>query len=211
MRELGRVRALFLVVAAAHLVVLAVGAPSWADFVTKASLMPVLAWWVYRRGGARLVIAALLLSAGGDIALEFDGLFIVGMGFFGAAHVCYVTFFGRSFAAAGPRKWVIAGGYAIMWAVLIAVLWPRLGDLRIPVAVYSLLLTSTAVASAGHGLRTGIGGALFLISDALIALGITDRELPMHGVLVMLTYISAQYLLASGSLTRSAARPPVPV
>ncbi|WP_460302914.1 lysoplasmalogenase [Actinocorallia aurea] len=177
-----------------------------AGFVTKALLMPVLAWWLWRRGGARLVVWGLLLSAGGDIALEFDGLFIVGMGFFAAAHVCYVVFFGRSFAADGRRRWLIAGAYAVVWAVLVGVLWPGLGDLQVPVAVYSLLLTSTAVVSAVHGVRTGVGGALFLVSDSLIAFGIADRELPMHGVLVMLTYIAAQYLLASGSLRGSVGR-----
>lgn len=195
-------RVLFFALGAAHLLALAVGIPA-VEFTTKALLMPVLAWWLHRRGGPRLVVAGLVLSTGGDVALEFDGLFIVGMAFFAAAHVCYVTFFMRSFAADGRRRWTVAGVYAVVWAVLVSVLWPGLDDLRIPVAVYSLLLTATAVTSASFGALTGAGGALFLVSDSLIAFGITDRELPAHGILVMLTYIAAQYLLASGSLARS--------
>ncbi|WP_106398437.1 lysoplasmalogenase [Actinocorallia populi] len=202
-------RILFLVLGAAHLLALAFEIPV-AAFTTKALLMPVLAWWLHRQGGARLMVAGLLLSTGGDVALEFDGFFIVGMVFFAAAHVCYVTFFARSFAAAGRRRWMIVGVYAVLWAVLVVLLWPGLGDLQIPVAVYSLLLTATAVVSAAHGLRTGVGGALFLVSDSLIAFRIADMELPMHGLAVMLTYMAAQYLLASGSLARSGGRSPVP-
>jgi uncharacterized membrane protein YhhN len=85
--------------------------------------------------------------------------------------------------------------------VLIGRLWPGLGDLRIPVAVYSLLLTSTAVTSARLGWRTGLGGALFLLSDTLIATQLADwRELPGHEFWIMATYVVAQYLLMSGLL-----------
>jgi len=202
-------RVLFFVLGAAHLLAQAVEIPV-AEFVTKALLMPVLAWWLHQQGGPRLMVAGLLLSTGGDVALEFDGLFIVGMAFFAAAHVCYVTFFMRAFASDGPRRWAVLGVYAVVWAVLIAVLWPGLGDLRIPVAVYSLLLTATAVTSASLGAVTGAGGALFLISDSLIAFRIADMQLPMHGILVMLTYIAAQYLLASGSLSRAERSVPAP-
>ena len=143
-----------------------------------------------------------LFSALGDIALEFDGLFIVGMGFFAAAHVCYVTFFLRSGAAAClRRRWYIAVGYAVVWAALVALLWSGLGELQIPVAAYSLLLTGTAALSAGLGWRTGVGGALFFVSDGLIALRLADLpQPPMPSMWIMSTYIAAQYLLASGTV-----------
>ncbi|MDX6741935.1 lysoplasmalogenase [Actinocorallia sp. A-T 12471] len=190
---------LYFVLGAAHLAALAAGVPV-AEFVTKALLMPVLAFWLHRSGGPRLVVAGLALSAGGDVALEFDGFFIVGMGFFAAAHICYVVFFGRFFRAAGGLRWAVVGAYGVVWAVLVAVLWSGLGDLQLPVAGYSLLLTATAVVTAVQGLWTGLGGALFLLSDTLIAVGIADLDFAGRGLLVMVTYIAAQYLLASGSL-----------
>ncbi|MEO3783408.1 lysoplasmalogenase [Actinocorallia sp. B10E7] len=200
---------LFFGLSAAHILAQVIGIPA-AEFVTKALLMPVLAWWLHQRGGPRLMVAGLLLSTGGDIALEFDGLFIAGMLFFAAAHVCYVTFFMRSRKAEGRLRWTILGAYAAMWAVGVAILWPGLGALQIPVAVYSLLLTATAATAASYGVRTGVGGALFLVSDLLIGLRLTDTEVPMHGVLVMATYIAAQYLLASGTLRRVERRAPTP-
>ena len=91
--------------------------------------------------------------------------------------------------------------YATAWAGLVGQLWPDLGELKVPVAGYSLLLTSTAVTSAGLGWRTGLGGALFLLSDTLIATQLAKwRELPGHQFWIMATYVLAQYLLASGIL-----------
>jgi hypothetical protein len=74
------------------------------------------------------------------------------------------------------------------------------------VAAYSLLLTGTAVTSAWYGTRTGIGGALFLIPDTLIALRLADIHVWGGALLVMITYIAAQYLLASGVLIRMTIR-----
>ncbi|GAA4225987.1 putative membrane protein YhhN [Streptosporangium album] len=48
------------------------------DSLTKALLMPLLAAWVLARRGPRPLVAALLLSWGGDVALEIDGLFLAG-------------------------------------------------------------------------------------------------------------------------------------
>jgi uncharacterized membrane protein YhhN len=195
------VLAVFAVWAGAHLMSLATG-PGWLELTTKALLMPSLAVWVLLRRGPRLVVAALLFSAMGDIALEFDDLFMVGMGFFAAAHACYVTFFLRSGAAARlRRRWYIPVAYAVMWVALVALLWSGLGELQIPVAAYSLLLTGTAVFSAGLGWRTGLGGALFFISDGLIALRLAEMpQPPTPSLWIMSTYICAQYLLASGTV-----------
>ncbi|MFF1868961.1 lysoplasmalogenase [Kitasatospora herbaricolor] len=173
---------------------------------TKPALMPLLAAHslASTERAPKLLAPALMLSAGGDILLQAGGdtAFLAGMGSFAAAHVCYVTMFVRRGALDDRRRTaVVAAAYAAAWAVMISQLWPGLGDLKIPVAVYSLLLTSTAVTSARLGWRTGLGGALFLLSDTLIATQLADwRELPGHQFWVMATYIVAQYLLASGTL-----------
>ncbi|MGC5012311.1 lysoplasmalogenase [Streptosporangium sp. DT93] len=202
--------AAFWVCSAAHLVLLAVG-DGPLNSVTKALLMPLLAAWVLARRGPLPLVAALLLSWGGDVALDVDGLFLAGMALFAAAHVCYVTFFVRRGAfAALRRRPLIPVLYAVLWAGLVALLWPGLGDLRLPVAAYSLLLTATAVTAAGLGPRIGAGGALFLVSDALIAFGLADLPRPPSADLViMATYIAGQYLLASGIVAREAEPQPL--
>jgi uncharacterized membrane protein YhhN len=77
--------------------------------------------------------------------------------------------------------------------------WSRTQDAPpLPMAAYALLLTATAVASRWHNSRSGVGGALFLVSDALIALRMSGRDFPGRGALTMSTYAVGQYLLTSG-------------
>lgn len=199
----------FAATSAAHLGSILSGA-SVLQNATKPALMPLLA--AHSRTAARaaereapqLLAPALLLSAGGDVLLQLkdDTAFLAGMGSFAAAHVCYVTMFVRRGALTDRRRaLVVAAAYATAWVGMIGQLWPDLGDLKVPVAGYSLLLASTAVTSAGLGWRTGLGGALFLLSDTLIATQLAKwRELPGHQFWIMATYILAQYLLASGTL-----------
>jgi hypothetical protein len=188
-----------------HLAFLLAGLGLGAD-LTKPLLMLAL---VAAVGAAapRLLRGALLASCAGDLFLIFGGSwFLVGMGGFAVAHVCYVTHFVRTGALRDHARLLRIGApYAVVWAVLITMLWPDLdAGLRIPLAVYSLLLTATAVASACAGPRTGIGGALFLVSDSLIATDLADwPQLPAAGFWVMATYLTAQYLLATGIPTRA--------
>ncbi|MFH9737634.1 lysoplasmalogenase family protein [Streptomyces roseolus] len=58
--------------------------------------------------------------------------------------------------------------------------------------------TVTALRS---GLPAGTGGALFLLSDTLIATGIAGLpQLPAPDFRVMPTYVAARYLLTAGAL-----------
>ncbi|MFJ1751386.1 lysoplasmalogenase [Kitasatospora sp. NPDC088134] len=200
----------FAAVSAAHLLAIAVHLTP-VQYATKPLLMPLLAAWVWalaRPGTPRLLIPALLFGAGGDILLEIGGTaaFLAGMGSFAAGHVCYVTMFAKLGALADRRRLLpVAAGYAVAWAVLIVLLWPDLdAGMRVPVAVYSLLLASTAVTAARTNLWAGLGGALFLFSDTLIATDIAGwKHLPAHGFLIMLTYLAGQYLLTTGTLERT--------
>ncbi len=195
---------LFWCVAAVHLFALAASVGPLA-YGSKALLMPSLAAWALTRRAPGLLVAGLLCSAAGDVLLEHDGLFIAGMGAFAAAHACYVVLFVRRGAAGGVRRrWPVVAAYALVWVALLAVMWSGLGDLRIPVAAYSLLLTATAVLAAGLGVGVGVGGALFFVSDALIAMGLADLPRPAGvGLLVMVTYLGAQWLIASNVVART--------
>lgn len=189
----------------AHLGAIATGASVLRE-ATKPALMPLLAahTWASAEGKPKLLASALAASTGGDVLLQLDGqsAFLAGMGSFAAAHVCYVVMFVQRGALDDRRRsLLVAAGYAAAWAAMIGQLWPGLGELRLPVALYSLLLTSTAVTSAGLGWRTGLGGGLFLLSDTLIATRLAGwAKLPGHEFWIMATYVTAQYLLASGTL-----------
>ncbi|MFE1907879.1 lysoplasmalogenase [Streptomyces gardneri] len=168
--------------------------------LAKPLLMPLLAAYAVTRGAPKLLIAALLLGWGGDVFLlsDADWAFLVGMGSFAAGHVCYLLLFGRR--RTSP---LLGAGYAVALLTTIALLWPDLpAELRIPVAGYSLLLTAMAYRASALGLLAGLGGALFLLSDTLIATGVAEwPQLPAPDFWVMLTYIAAQYLLTAGVLS----------
>ncbi|MBC3841741.1 lysoplasmalogenase [Streptacidiphilus sp. 4-A2] len=179
-----------------------------AQDITKPLLMPLLALAVSRRalpsGAARLLLGALIASCAGDTLLLFGGnWFLVGMGGFAVAHVCYISLFVRGGALRDRgRLLCAAAGYGLLWLVLITSLWPDLAPgLRLPLAGYSLLLAGTAVTSACLSRRTGLGGGLFLLSDSLIASGLAHwPQLPVADFWVMSTYLVGQYLLASGTV-----------
>lgn len=176
--------------------------------IAKPLLMPLLAAHAGVRGGPRLLVAALLCGWGGDVLLlsDADPAFLVGMASFAAGHVCYLVLFRRTARARGA---LIAGGYAVALVVTVTLLWPDLpAGLRVPVAGYSLLLTAMAYGATRLGLVTGVGGALFMLSDTLIATGVAEwPQLPSPDFWIMLTYAAAQYLLVRGVLGTLGARP----
>ncbi|MCX4694075.1 lysoplasmalogenase [Streptomyces sp. NBC_01408] len=169
--------------------------------LAKPLLMPLLVAHVIAIGAPRLLVAALLFGWGGDLALLFDAeaAFLIGMGSFAAGHVCYLVLFGR-----GGTRPLLGAAYALALVGTVALLWGDLpADLRIPVAGYSLLLTAMALRSSALGLRAGAGGALFLLSDTLIATGVAEwPQLPRPDFWIMATYLAAQYLLATGVTAR---------
>ncbi|GHA56826.1 lysoplasmalogenase [Streptomyces purpurascens] len=199
--------AAFGLAAAVDLVSLAVGFDT-GHTVAKPLLMPLLALWAALRQAPRLLLAALLFGWGGDVLLLSDAepAFLAGMGSFAAGHVCYLVLFrtyGSRNAVPRARAGLLALGYGTALVTTVALLWPDLpADLRVPVAGYSLLLTAMAYGSATRlGLCAGLGGALFLLSDTLIATGVADwPQLPRPDFWIMLTYIAAQALLTGGTL-----------
>jgi uncharacterized membrane protein YhhN len=170
--------------------------------------MPLLAGWAALRRAPRPLVAALLFGWGGDILLLSDAepAFLAGMASFAAGHVCYLVLFARHgsrYTVPRARAAVLALGYAAALVTAVALLWPDLpAGLRLPVAGYSLLLAAMAYRAAIRlGLFAGLGGALFLLSDTLIATGVAHwPQPPRPDFWIMLTYLAAQTLLAGGTL-----------
>jgi uncharacterized membrane protein YhhN len=164
---------------------------------SKLPLMPLLASWARSQQAPPLLTGALVASAAGDALLEHEKLLLPGMASFAAAHACYLRLF---LSRSANRSWREAAAYALAWATLVTALRPRDRSLQTPAAAYALLLAATGVSSAWSGRRTGLGGAAFVVSDALIAARMAGHEFPGRAPLVMATYTLAQYLLTSGAL-----------
>ena len=165
--------------------------------LSKATLMPALASWVRSCEGPPLLVAALLASALGDLLMEFDFL-VPGMAMYAAAHACYVTLFRHG---AQRRSWQVLAAYGVVYLASMVALWPGLGIYRGPVTAYAIMLTATAVTSWWYGGRAGLGGALFLASDALIGAGLAGHDFPLRDLLLKTAYGAGQYQIALGVLS----------
>jgi uncharacterized membrane protein YhhN len=155
----------------------------------------------------RLFGLGLLVACAADLALLVEGTtaFLIGMGLFAVMQVLYMTAFVKLGALqAFRRRYAVPACYLAFWAGLIIALWPRLGPLAAPVAVYSLLLVTMAALAFGLGRARepgrlpGVGGALFVVSDLILGLGVAGLDLPGAGLAVMSTYAAAQLLLTVG-------------
>jgi uncharacterized membrane protein YhhN len=199
----------FVIVAGANLVAVGTGG-GLPELATKPLLMPLLVaylWLGARERGQRVdrwLLTALVFATGGDIALLGTGTawFVTGMGLFLCTQLSYIVAFTRG----RPRPARVAVlGYPLLTAATLVWLWPGLADagLALPVAGYAAALVTMAVTASVHGRLVALGGALFLLSDGLIAAGVAGAgTIPGPPIWVMATYSSAQALIGYGWLRR---------
>ncbi|MGO4201563.1 lysoplasmalogenase [Rhodococcus sp. TAF43] len=182
--------------------------------VTQWFLMPVLAGalWLGTGGSAaprrsRLVVLTLValgFSWLGDTAPDLadgDLSFLLMVGFFLLAQVAYIAAFapyGRA-EVWGRRRWSTVG-YLVAVGFLVLACAPGAGPLLVPALLYGSALGAMAILAAGVNRLVAVGGALFLVSDGMIALGAFADWFspPVEGFWVMLTYIAAQVLIVLG-------------
>jgi uncharacterized membrane protein YhhN len=156
------------------------------------------------RGYQALVCAGLLFSLAGDVFLMLPrDRFVSGLASFLVAHLFYVAAFApRPATLAAPLVLALLVAYGI---VLLRALWPRLGTLRTPVAVYAAALLVMAWQAAERwavlgttpALLAALGAGWFVISDSVLA---WERFRGRHAygqAVVLGTYFAAQWLIAS--------------
>ena len=189
-------RGVFVALAAADTVLAGVGRdrPRW---LTKPLLMPAL-MASSDRGSWR----ALALGGAGDVALlgSSDAAFTAGLACFLAGHAAWIHALRQRPGGGRLRsRSALVVPYLAAFGALNAYLWPRTGKDRLPVLAYSAALLAMSLAALDSGSRrTAAGGALFLLSDTLLALEkFAGLHLPAHEGVVMATYTTAQALLAS--------------
>lgn len=161
------------------------------------------------------LIAALFFCWVGDILLiyvdVYEQFFMFGLAAFLIGHIFYIWSF-RKYATKNPglpkqKLWIMI--FPVIYALgLLIVVFPHLGDMKIPVIVYAIAITAMCIASINRYGRTSqysflfvFAGALFFIgSDSMIAINRFYKEITSGSLLIMSTYIIAQYLITSGLL-----------
>lgn len=192
------------------------GATPWMQYASKPLLLLVLSGWLIHAtaGSANrlklIVLSALLFSWAGDILLMFEKIkpefFIAGLSAFLIAHLFYII------ALNGIRKnwqlqlnWLYLIPVIGFYAVMMYVLYPRLGNLKIPVIIYALVI-SAMLFFALQLLQAKqkivyiilLGAILFVASDSILAMNKFYARFHLAGFLVMLTYGFAQWFITNG-------------
>ena len=158
-----------------------------------------------------LVSLALLFSIAGDTLLMFANknelFFLLGLSAFLIAHIFYIISFHKIKTRENVEgKWQWAVVVAIYYFFIISILMPNLGEMKIPVLVYGLVISfMLLVAMLLYDLEDNktarcilSGALLFVLSDSVLAVNKFHRPIAIGGWLIMLTYVSAQYLLVKG-------------
>ena len=121
------------------------------------------------------------------------------------AGVLWIVAFTRVDRGLSPFAWTLL--LVVVAVALLAVTVPEAGMLAPAVVVYGMLLLAMAWLASSHGWVGALGGALFVLSDGLIALGAFRPDLvdwANRDLVVMATYVGAQAMfVAAILLTRS--------
>lgn len=172
-------------------------------------------------GFRNFILAGLLFSVVGDVLMMFtdfnSGYFLGGLIFFLFAHLYYTG--GFLYQVLKSRPWnqhwsqlALATLIVVYGAEFFILNRESFGELKIPVLVYCIAITTMGVAAVmrdryktGNGYTKVIVGAVFfIISDSLIAADKFISSFENSGPIILLTYFIAQYLIATGCLERPA-------
>ena len=151
------------------------------------------------------ITLALLFSIIGDYAGSCHN-FMAQMGSFAVAHIFYVVFFVRRFIRKEYKLTTKMKGYLLMLGICTAALLSFVfvkivpsapaGVLRIGVSIYAILIcTMLYTALMQRSSLYALGAVLFVISDFILAWNKFVEQVPYRTILVIGTYLSAQWLL----------------
>lgn len=191
----------------------------WLEKITKPLLMIVMIIYFVSSGNTsssalkKWVIAALAFSWLGDVLLMFQQekliFFLLGLSAFLIAHIFYILFFHQARVNEQVRsRWWLLAIVVVYYAVLMGVLYPKLGDMKVPVPVYGIVISFMLLLAmhmlfikntrAGQLMMTG--AVLFILSDSVLAINKFYQPFEAAGLLIMLTYGMAQLLITKGAI-----------
>lgn len=194
----------------------------WLHYACKPAATLLVLAWVLRAAPVvssryrRAVAWGLVFSLAGDVLLMLpQGLFLGGLVAFLLAHLCFIA---ALWPGGGVRANALALlAYAALAAVDLGLLWPHVpGEMRLPVLAYvSVLVLMAALAAArAWALRAdamlaaparlaAVGGALFVLSDSLLAWNRFHGALPLALLWVLATYYASLWCIARSVARRA--------
>ena len=156
-----------------------------------------------------LMLIAFTFSWLGDVFLMLSGeiYFMLGLGSFLMTHLFYIYVFNRNKEKA---NWSARIFIPILSISVFSLIYNHVEKgLLIPVLVYMLAISTMAITASERKTNVGsfrfvfVGAMLFVISDSFLAIEKFAYKIPASTILVMSTYVLAQYFIATGFLKQS--------
>jgi uncharacterized membrane protein YhhN len=164
----------------------------------------------------RLMFAGIIFSWAGDVILEFSkinaNMFVSGLICFLLAHIMYFTVFittpGKN-SISGNRLWLFLP-VMIYGIALVTFLYGDLDKMKLPVIIYAIVILSMFSGAINRKEKVNrrsywlvlTGALLFVISDSAIAVNKFSLPFESSGIVIMSTYILAQYLIVTGYINQ---------
>jgi uncharacterized membrane protein YhhN len=186
---------------------------------TKPLLMPLLIIYfleqtkIFISGLKPWIVLALFFSWVGDILLMFEErkpiFFLLGLSAFFIAQVFYIIFFHNI-----RMKEYIRGNalflliVIIYYGILISLLSPFLGNMKLPVRIYGVVISFMLMLAMhmmlGKNKKAGwwmmLGAILFITSDSLLAFNKFYAPFDFAPIFITLTYGLAQFFIVQGAV-----------
>ena len=192
-------------------------------YITKPLLMPLLAlyyfidnssinWWI---------LLGIIGGFGGDVLLmisesdpnKSENFFTFGLISFLLGHLFYIiglVQLTNSFVSFQLWTIILMIPYILFIAIAAIKLLPAVGekepDMKIPVTIYLVIIGIMGVSSVlplfAHtgAILLMIGAFMFMVSDSVLAFNKFKKEIPYERIIVMTTYILAQFFIVQGAL-----------
>lgn len=182
-----------------------------------------LAFYLYKEsnmkvGFNRLVFAGLIFSLIGDVLLLYSGsdvfLFLYGLVSFLIAHILYSSAFFRDFKNK-PQESKYYGHMMLFFMGVFSmsfysIIRDYLNNFKIPVLAYIFVISIMAILAGYRYRRVNLlsfrlicsGAVFFVISDSALAYMKFVEPYSFAGILIMTTYMIAQFLITLGTIER---------
>ena len=209
---------IYLVISAIYLLITAFNQEEMVR-VVKPFLLPILLVAVYYTENfstKKILLTALTFSWIGDVILLFadrgEIYFILGLVAFLLSHIFYIVLFNKQTISKTIRNKLSFGAgiglIVIYFSMMITMLGPKLGSLTVPVVIYAIVISTMLYfalkgsfqweAIPNHSVL--IGALLFISSDSILAFNKFYEPIPAASLLIMVTYLLAQYGIVKGIL-----------
>jgi uncharacterized membrane protein YhhN len=187
--------------------------------VAKPLLMPLLVFYFILNTNnfisplKKWIVLALVFSWAGDVLLMFESMnpdfFMSGLAAFLIAHFFYILFYESIIRSENIKKnywWFIP--VLIYYVSIIYILSPHLGDMKLPVRIYGIVISYMLIQALQTAMITNqnaaglmiAGSVLFIASDSLLAINKFHGSFEDAGIAIMLTYGIAQLLITLGAV-----------